>query len=112
MKNITLCIPAIVDFDLISENVKSIKKNFIDCNSNFNFNVFVNVDDYKRENSVGIAEEILDCYETLNCKNCKVDVNISNPRLGINMSYRYLLEKFVNSDGEYCIYFDEFCLSP
>ena len=40
MNSIAICIPAIIDLNLISSNVKSIKKNFIDCNQDYKFNVF------------------------------------------------------------------------
>ena len=107
MKSISLCIPAIIDLELIRSNVESIKKNFIDCNSDINFNVFINVDDYKRPNTSGTLEEISQCYQSLNSKNCVVDVTTSSPRLGINRGYKHLLEKFINSDSEYCVFFDD-----
>ena len=107
MNSIAICIPAIIDLNLISSNVKSIKKNFIDCNQDYKFNVFVNIDDYKRPDTIGTLDEISECYNLLNSKNCDVDVTIASPRLGINKSYKYLLNKFINSNSDYCVFFDD-----
>ena len=105
---IALCLPAILDENLINETTKSIRQNIVNCNEDVNFIAYVNIDNYKRSNGSGTLESIEKIYnQNLSSKNCKVDINISGKRLGLNLAYKHLIQSFFNSDCDYCVFFDD-----
>ena len=106
-KNIALCLPAILDLNLIKKTTATIKNNIIDANPDFNFNIFVNVDNYRRSDGVGTAEEVSQCYRNLVSDHCHVDITCQKERVGMNFSYIHLYKKFINSNSEHCLYFDD-----
>jgi hypothetical protein len=107
-KRVCLCIPAIIDADLISITAKTIFKNIINCNKDFIFDVFINVDNYKRSNGTGNVFDIVNIYKKeLSSENSNVDMFCCNERLGVNKSCLLLLKRFLNSKSKYCVFFDD-----
>ena len=102
-----ICIPSILDVEIVSKTVPAIKENIIEANPAVFFTLFSNVDNFRQEDCEGSKEDILELYSSLESKNCKVDIQYSENRKGYNGATEYLLNKFINSDSEYCMFYDD-----
>jgi hypothetical protein len=114
---ITLCLPAILDEKLISKTTETIRKNIINCNPDVEFEILVNIDNYKRPTYEGDLESVEKVYESTfrNESNVKrLLINKTGGRLGLNLAYKFLVEQFYESDSEFCVFFDDdhFIINP
>lgn len=115
MKNrIALCLPAILDHELIAKTAQTVKDHIIKENSDVFFDVFVNIDNHRRFDGVGTVDSIEKLYKSLETENCKVTVSKPDKRMGLNKAYKLLAEQFEKSESSHCVFFDDdhFIINP
>ena len=106
---IAIMIPAIIDQECADMLTESMKKNIIKVNPDCYFNFIVNIDDYRRHDCYGDVKSISKSYSGLAEENCSVDIVVHNPPLTLTVASRELFERFLNSDSDYLIFFDDDC---
>lgn len=114
-KSIAICLPSILDENLISQTAKSIRKNIVDQNKDIDFNIFVNIDNYQRPGGSGTKDSVAQIYvDNFVSSNCKPRIISTGKRLGLNIAYGVLIQEFYNSDSEFCVFFDDdhFIINP
>lgn len=104
---LAVCIPAILDLDVIKTTTAALKKNLIDNNLDFVIELYVSLDNYQRQGCTGTFDQIKQCYAQLEAENCNVNVIITGNRLGLNLNYKLLMKKFIDSDCNYCVFIDD-----
>lgn len=106
---IAIIIPAIIDQECADMLTKSMEKYIIGVNPDYHFNFFINIDDYRRHDCYGDVKSISKSYNDLAKENCSVDIVIHKPPLTLTVASRELFERFLNSDSDYLIFFDDDC---
>tara|TARA_Y100000034_G_C6872659_1_gene398645 strand:+ start:152 stop:952 length:801 start_codon:yes stop_codon:yes gene_type:complete len=102
-----ICIPSMLDIEIISQSALSIRKNIIEANPEVSFVLFTNVDNFRQEDCEGDADDIISLYSSLESDNCQVDITYTGERKGYNGATKYLLTRFTNSDCEHCVFYDD-----
>ena len=103
-------IPAIIDQECADALIDHMRKNIVVANPDITFKFLVNVDDYRRKGCLGTVETICDSYSSLKQSNCTVDIVINGKPLGLTVASRELFKRFLETDFEYLVFFDDDCV--
>jgi len=111
MTKIGITIPAIVDQECADAVVKGIASNIVEKNYDFEFVIFLNIDNYCRKGCSGTPQSISEKYKELeNGKNCIVKVFHHSPALGLTRSSKFLFERFMEEGCEFLLFLDDDCV--
>jgi len=110
---IAIMVPAIIDQECADMVTDCMRKNIIQANLDCDFKFLINIDDYRRKGDTGDVESISSSYNILAEEdNCVVDIVVHGTPLGLTTASRELFERFLKTDSEYLVFFDDDCELP
>ena len=106
MPKYCFAIPAVLDDDCISSAVSLYVKNIILHNDSNDIKFIIHIDDFQYSGYSGTMESISNIYAgLLDYVSC--EIYRTDKRKGLKKSYEFLLKKFLESDCDYLIFYDD-----
>lgn len=105
-KKFCMVVPAIIDEDCISDSVDSYIKNIIQCNDAESIRFIIHLDNFQYDGHKGTMDSVIKLYEQLK-PYVSCEIYYSEKRKGLKSAFQLLMEKFLENDDEFYVYFDD-----